>query len=576
MTFLSPIWLLGLLPWAVVVASLFAGKRAREQVPFLALWAGPSASSPPERARTRPPLFKWILVLAMFLAVLAAAGPQLPGGRGAQITIILDRGITMSPLNGDEPFRGVVASAETALAKNLRAASVDLVHVPGPQVRTNLQSWAAIARDSGPTAADTQSLLDATVTGELRISAGPILVLSDRRLASESDRLVQISPAAAVVDVGIDLLAARDMPAPQVMIRVLNRSSAGKTTVVVTSGEQQIERKVSLPPGGKSRDFFFDFTAPLAETARARISTDEIADRAVVNDRAWLARERSWPIIEARTALPAAVGRMIQTYARLRPGGSASAHVAVADHELPAGESGVWIVGGSPNQDAAGDSAVKVSPHALTSVVDRWPRPADRSVKAPGGFDIIVSTGEAPLLAIKDAPQRQVWLNADVEHWSREPAFVVFFTNAFNWAGGDGNGEFVAHPVAQLGQEWTRVDDSPAPRGTVPGVWPGLYRRTDSVLKAVNAPPVSWGTAVPGGDWRQRLDRALSAGGVGVWSLRPLLCLAAMFAACAGVFLAARQRNRAAKFFPAQDRSRGGVSTTVAKTVVEHGASRGP
>src|SRR5438309_1422584 len=98
MVFLSPIWLLGLLPWAAVVIYVLRGRFPRAAVPFLALWAGLITVAKSRRHLHRPPLFLALLLMTMLLALLAAAGPKLRGrGSTALVTIILDRGVTMSP-----------------------------------------------------------------------------------------------------------------------------------------------------------------------------------------------------------------------------------------------------------------------------------------------------------------------------------------------------------------------------------------------------------------------------------------------------------------------------------------------
>jgi hypothetical protein len=76
MSFLAPLWLAALVPWAAVSLWLIRGSGNSQAVPFLRLWtAQPTAS--PRNAHTlrRPPAWLLCMVTAMGLAVLAAAQP---------------------------------------------------------------------------------------------------------------------------------------------------------------------------------------------------------------------------------------------------------------------------------------------------------------------------------------------------------------------------------------------------------------------------------------------------------------------------------------------------------------------
>src|SRR5262249_6520356 len=97
MTFASPLWLLGLIPWIGVVVWLLSGRHERTSVPFINLWRG-SEAKPRVRAKVRvPPFALSCLMLSTLLAILAAAQPRvtaIPYTSGPAITIIVDRGIT--------------------------------------------------------------------------------------------------------------------------------------------------------------------------------------------------------------------------------------------------------------------------------------------------------------------------------------------------------------------------------------------------------------------------------------------------------------------------------------------------
>src|SRR3954470_13001531 len=164
MLFTSPIWLVGLLPWSAVALYILSGRPKHTAVPFLALWSPSTASPQPRRALRRPPLFLALMLASMLLAILAAAGPAARApGSATPISIILDRGVTMSPLADRQPSRGVIALADAEIRRRLGMIPVDLVSVPESILRTNTFNWATQARALPPTALQTRSLLQQAI-----------------------------------------------------------------------------------------------------------------------------------------------------------------------------------------------------------------------------------------------------------------------------------------------------------------------------------------------------------------------------------------------------------------------------
>jgi hypothetical protein len=511
MFFTSPIWLLGLLPWSGVVVYLFTGQPDKQAVPFLRLWAGTVVAPKRRRALHRPPGFIVLLILSMLLALLAAAGPVIHStlGSGEITTIILDRGITMSPSSGDgKPFRGVLGIAERL------TGAIDLVPVPGTAVRCTGSDWIQIAQRLTPTALDTQAMMDQAVAEKLRSSTGLVIVLTDRELEGSSDRLVQIAPEESVEDVGIADVGARSKPSSQVMVRLRNQSKLDSAPVRITSGSQTLSRVVKLPAAGETKDFFFDMAEPLGDMVAVEINAHDVAP---VNDRAWLVREKSWPIIEARTVLPESVTKLIDIYSKTRLPGTHSLHIAVANHPLTSEENGVWLVSGAGSDDS---KATVVSPHPVTQDITHWPGAGSLNESLPAGFEAIVSRAGMAIVGVRREAGRQVWVNLNLESWSRTPDFVIFFANVFDWINAGRAEEFVGHRVSQMGES---------------SLWPGLYRGADGGFRAVNSPDVRW-SAPPITHWREKLAHSegqnRSGSSLGAW-----FCLGALVCATAAVLV---------------------------------------
>ena len=133
MFFASPIWLALLLPpWAAVAAWLIWSRRGEwRDVPFLALWRERGEDSPREKREFRPPPIALVAaMMAVLLAIVASARPRIGWTSpldGPHITIILDRGVTMSV--GDRRAE-VVQAAEGTLKAAFGLGPTSFVAVP--------------------------------------------------------------------------------------------------------------------------------------------------------------------------------------------------------------------------------------------------------------------------------------------------------------------------------------------------------------------------------------------------------------------------------------------------------------
>ena len=510
MVFASPLLLLALLPWAGAALWLLWGRPRRTPVPFLELWRGPALQKPTRRGLQAPPVFLACAILAVLLALLAAAGPRLSvrqGGAGEPIAIIVDRGITMSAASGATPRRTL--AARTAADSLGQVASsdtpVDLWLVPGEgSRRIRLGSLASLVAAMPPTALDTQGQVEQAIRDRLAEGAGPVIVLSDRRLGIDEPRLIRFSPDRPIENIGIVRLAARQTPTPQIMVRLRNDSSRATVSMKIITAGQTHEAVYDLPPAGQERDYFVEMDAlgPIVEAAV------DAHDDLPADDRAWLVREGSPAKIEPRTPLLPELRRLIDVYARTRPAAQDAAMVAIvaAPGDLPPDGPAVLL---DPMHPAALDGSVTAAAHPVAEHVD-WSALAallHAAGEMPRGWTPLVSVGGHAIVACHDGPARQVWVGFEAPTaWTATADFVVFWANVLDWAG-HGQERFASYPLSDQSPQWTRhspVDITPAPAD---GLWPGLFGGVDGSYRAFNAaaPPVS-ALAVTTPDWRARLD----------------------------------------------------------------------
>ena len=546
--FAAPLWLLALIPLAAVVLYLLWGRRRQEQVPFLDLWLGPVKGPHPKRRLATPPLGLALAILAMVLAILGSARPGLWRPNSvAPLTIILDRGATMSA--GDQ-LASTVRILDQALAVLSESTPVFLHVVPGVAELSDLGDWNRRVAQFPPTAVDTTPSLRATIAERLAQTDTPVIVVTDRDVGIENDRLVRVAPQSPISNVGITLVAARETPHPQVMIRVRSGSDAAQAELRVSSAGRDVTRTIDLPPrGAEPRDYFIDLER-FGDVIKAEFTSP---DEFPADNAAWLVRQGSPQRLEPRAGLPAELGRMIEVYTSLRPPAPDAIPVPIvrAPSALPPSSPGIIL---AESRDMTPASDVEVRPHAITRDT-RWSfRDPVRLAPSPGpDWAPLVSVAGRPAIAIRETPARQVWVGIESDEWPRTPDYVVFWANVFD---GFSTGEtrFVAHPPASLSKGWRPAELASAGAASTrvssvdePGLWPGLYERIDDgARRAVNAGDVRFPSA-PVADWRTALDGLLARhvrNTARPWS--PAILLAALASAAFAVATWKRQRRRSA------------------------------
>src|SRR5688500_16089804 len=367
MFFASPVWLALLLPpWALVAAWLMWSRRGeRTDVPFLALWRGRAEESPREKREFRPPPIAVVAALAAtLLAILAAARPGFETPLdGPHITIILDRGLTMSV---GERRAEVVKAANPEIQQAFGLGPTSFVAVPDGTVdETDRSDWLDPARSLPPTQQHTAEAVQVAVTQALAKMHGPVVVLSDQKLA-ENQRVVQIAPTKRLRNVGIVRFVVRESPEPQAMVTVANFSDRERATLRVRSGDRTVvERAIELPRAiGGEASFFVDLPSPQSPATAELQVDDDIA----LDNVARAKRQRSFPAIEVRSSVPPEVRRVAEAYGKARSPGEGRVRIAISGADQVPGDVPVAIVANSPSDSFAG--AVHIAAHPVSARVD--------------------------------------------------------------------------------------------------------------------------------------------------------------------------------------------------------------
>ena len=160
MTFLAPIWLLGVLAWGAFAVWTWIGRRRRTWVPFLALWEAPEELRRPKKGVEPPPVGLLLVLLAMLLGLLAMAKPvwRSATDRG-RVTIVVDRGASMSAVpEGKARFARLAEVVGPELAARLGVGGVDLIDVvDGKTYATDRSDWVELVKQWKRTGVDTSA-----------------------------------------------------------------------------------------------------------------------------------------------------------------------------------------------------------------------------------------------------------------------------------------------------------------------------------------------------------------------------------------------------------------------------------
>jgi len=275
------------------------------------------------------------------------------------------------------------------------------------------------------------------------------------------------------------------------MVGVRNSSEKSRVAIaVMCDGKESARQQVELGKPAEVRDYFFPIEAG-AKVVRVQLDgKDDFAG----DDVGFLVRRGSWPRIEARIPVFAELERFIEKYSKVRVASAESKGVAIGD-EIILGKVGAGVSG-----------KASVADHAVMrelGKVDWGAMAADGVAELPegGGWEVLVKVSEKAVLAVKNGPVRQVWVGVSTQKMASSPEFVILWSNIFDWVG-EGGEELVSRTTGNLGTDWKPLE--PLPAGLKPGWWPGIYRRADGAMLAVNAPDVV-GSEVSAGDWKARL-----------------------------------------------------------------------
>ncbi len=513
MSILRPVWLMLLIPVAVVAAlALLRPARRVVRVGSLALWteALERVSAQPTRTRRRigP---SWLLLLTgAILAVLAVSQVQLGRGRtGRRIDLQL---WPASELGRDDDS---LARAVGLLVERLE---------PGDRVRLLLPLQAGTETGgqwlSPRAAAEALERIRSLPIPAERLRFAPPLETAAAEIkflpAGKADPSPgrQIRLPSRVGPVRIDAFSVEVDPdgLAEGFLAVVNESDQPvRQTFRIRgagSGTREVRGTVSIQPGARAE---WLGPVPAAEWLIA-----ELADVEGPGTRHYLARRRVEP---RRVAMVGRFDANLQRLIEVHPGLEATAETSDADVVVAIGKAvgpdTPALILDPPEQanppgwrrlDPAGPLSLRdASPsadHPLLAGVDLSPGAIRRyhgwrPLAGAGGQTLLAAEGRTLIWTDPQAPTRQVWVGFDPAQTNTNlpalPGWVSFLSAAIESIG-------QARPVQiryVAERPWTA---DPAAWQVVAGgaieppgwPWPGLYRGSAGQIHAVNPGPMDW------------------------------------------------------------------------------------
>lgn len=439
-----PLALLAILPWAALVWLLGRSVGTPRPVPFLHLWPARTVSA---RHRRRLPLLPVLLALAgLLLAILAASGPAVRSRTHADATLLLDRGASMSASMG----------RQTRLTRLLTLLQQELAHEnavlhlqavpPDPDLPSRVALSDLSTLSPAPTAAGTRLAVAEAVARE-RAADRAVLVLSDQVDAPTDEAPAVLAAGGPLPDnlALLELRLAHDDTGPSApLVRVENAWRAPdahrEIAVEVSTPHAGHQSAHPLPPPGEQAWL----TIPLPPD---HAPIDGVVEQVTVRllpspPDAWQADDvlitrltNPWPRIEFAAGLAAPVSRVLSIISDLRPPAPASPTIRVSTDPLAPEQPGIWHP--PAITPAAGDMpvAVEALPFLEGLALARLADVALADPPAQQGWQSVVVADDRPLIAVREAPARQIWIGFDTTVLADDPAFVQFWADAIEWLG---------------------------------------------------------------------------------------------------------------------------------------------
>ncbi len=525
MTLLSPWFLLGLIPVAVVAAwTMFRPGRQFVVVSSLSLWrkAQDAMSTSSSRPARRVALWWLVLLGGAVLGVLALARPALVASVGRRRIAVAV--YPSAELSGEGPMNLLRESTSKLLD---RLSDGDEVQLLLPDMLGG-GAWVSPAEAKRRIAAVT---VIAVRAGDLTLPAADV----------SCDRVYRFAPAGASIpdgprvsviqlptylgDVTLEALAAEQVPdgSVQLFVAVRNNSGTPRTVSVTVSlhrGDGSVREVISSPAGRVEGGARREWIVACKSADAFSVSVTGASSRAAGPWQVGYLLRRETSV--RKVALIGPDQPLVRRFVNVHPGLQLTGDVSRADiviansDEPPEGVPALLI--NPPRPPAGWRRGKMIGPILLGQANLAADDPVMKSVSlsglavrrcapwiasdSPAQLRLVSSRAGALVLRTRAGAfesLRRVYvafdLSAENTNFSMSESFVVFLSNAVGWLGGDTADnrlavryEYTAPLSAYRQPTWQRVSGLEVPSGPSMPPWPGLYRDASGELHAVSLP----------------------------------------------------------------------------------------
>jgi hypothetical protein len=343
----------------------------------------------------------------------------------------------------------------------------------------------------GATTLDQEAQLRTTLQAELSRAAGsgtPVLVVTDRPVLPQDERVLPIRPTSAVANVGF-VSAVAD--GKQVMYTLRNDSNDALVPVQVRVGDRSATFREDLPPRGQTRTYTREavgWPVRLSLVIRDDFSDDDVT---------WVFPPNPVARIAVQATGQGAIEKVASAYMASR--GTVELAPMASITAAPTASRAAILA------PTAGHVHLKLPP-ALPDhpILRNLKLPQEVAITdrplPPGDWQTLLQQDAQPLLAV-DGQHKRVWIGFASSEWEQTPDFVVFWTNVIDYLA---DGAIKVSGPEKLDGSWRRIGGGEEPPPALNGLRGGLYARGDE-LRVINVPTPEMQMWERIGDVRERL-----------------------------------------------------------------------
>lgn len=395
-----------LVPWLVVLIHLLLRRHASTAVPHLPLWQVDRATRSPKPNIAKLPLRWLIWMIATFVAILAASQVQVGSNRD-HLRIVYQ--------GDDSRLKAYVVRFTSLITRFNSSQNVIWILPPTQQPviaeflqKNPTQHWIVATDESIKSQSENSSMI--------WIDSGE----------NRSDATHLHSAPAQPVDV---LIAAVSDRPRQMMVTVRANDADHDGVIEVESATARGHATFALQQK-QTLNVFVDLPQISPEMI---IRVSDASGVPLCQPRIWRLDWSAAKVVAADD-VDRPYRQFAEAYAQIHPPRATSSEVLLSSR-LPVDHAGVLLASSS---EPSGPAAIVKQEHPIFAHTDLSPlKVLPLSIAPPPSkeWHVVATAGDRPIIAVRDAPIRQVWLGFRSDAFEQHEAFVILLADIVDWIG---------------------------------------------------------------------------------------------------------------------------------------------